>query len=50
MSSETSGSRHRKEYLLVGTDDRVATKVVPPTLHVRVQIRLKSISQIDSTW
>jgi hypothetical protein len=36
--------------LLVGTDDCVAAKVVPPTLHIRVQIRLEGIGQLDSTW
>jgi hypothetical protein len=30
----------RSGYLLVGADDCVAPKVIPPTLHVRVQVWL----------
>jgi hypothetical protein len=38
--SRASGEAPGWGYLLVGADNRVAPKVVPPTLHVRIQIRL----------
>jgi hypothetical protein len=50
-SGRGAGAFANGEYLLVGANDRVATKVVPPTLHVGVQIWLAQwLSQVDSPY